>query len=236
MSDEIATAAAPTTELAMPDISALQQSSAYADEAFSGISGSRTMFLPRLQLFGSNSDAVKEGKIPIAHYGLVKGKDDPIDLGVSVLLIPLAWRPKAMDVKSEPPLAYHKPDSPEFQELKKRSDTEQNSGCMYGPEFLVWMPDHGYVTFFFGSKTARNEAPGIRALMPKGPQLNTAVCTAVLIKNEQYSWHGVKVTASAQGVAQPPMDTLIPTITDFLQPKDSVKKEAAPVAAQNADR
>lgn len=235
MSDEVQVAEPTPGALAIPDISALQNASAYA-EANKELYGSRTAFLPRLQLFGSTSEAVKEGKIPIAHYGIIKGKDDPIDLGISVLIIPLAWRAKAMDVKVDPPMAYHKPDSPEFQEIKKRADNEQNSGCMYGPEFLVWMAEHGYVTFFFGSKTARNEAPAIRALLPKGPVLNTAVCTAHLIKTEQYSWHGIKATASAQQIDQPPTETIITTITDFLNPKDSVKKEAAPVAAQNADR
>src|SRR5689334_16237518 len=55
-------------------------------------------FLPRIQLYGGNSDACKEGKIPIGHYGLATGKDDLQPLGPEVEVLVLAGRAKALQI------------------------------------------------------------------------------------------------------------------------------------------
>jgi len=218
------------------NVAALQKASSYDDTDFGGIAGSRAGFLPRLQLFTSNSEPVKKGEIGVAHYGIIKGKDTLIDLGKSVVVIPLAWRAKAMFVKSDPVLAYHNPKSEQFQEIKKKADADSNSGNMYGPEFLLWHEEHGYLTFFMGSKTARNEAPAIRALLPTPDgRLRAAVLSATYIQTKEYSWHGPKVVASSQSVTPPPADTLEVTISDFLNPTDSVV-EKAPEDAARTDR
>lgn len=237
MSSEMAPVAPPTeTAIAPADIAALQAQSKFVDDDFTGISGSRINFLPRLQLFTSNSEQCKTGKIPVAHYGLVKGKDELIDLGGQVLAIPLAWRAKAMNVKSDPPLAFHNAKSPEFQDVKKKADADSNSGHMYGPEFLVWLgPDHGYATFFCGSKTARNAAPAVKALLPlPDGRLRVGLLTAEFIKNESFSWHGPKMVVSASSIEQPEAASLGTTISDFLNPKDSEVEAAAPDAANEA--
>jgi hypothetical protein len=65
--------------------------------AVAGASG----FLPRLQLFGSSSDAVKEGKIGVAHWGVVRGKDQLEDLGKETDILVIAGRAKALDIGGE---------------------------------------------------------------------------------------------------------------------------------------
>lgn len=216
-----------------PDLMALQGESQFVPETFKDIAGTGMNFLPRLQLFTSNSNEVKEMKIDLATYGLVKGKDSLIALGKSVVLIPLAWRAKAMDVKAEPkPLAYFKQESPEFQAIVKAANADSNSGKMYGPEFLVWLSDHGYCTWFFGSKTARNVAPMLKALLPKANgHMQVAVGTAKFIDNGEYKWHGPEISPSAQSLANlPPAETLYATMKEFLDPQDSVEEApAAPV-------
>ncbi len=66
-------------------------------------------YLPRIQMFGGNSEAVKSGKVPMAHYALVTGKDQYQDLGDTVDCVPIAWRPKAMDVGGEEVISRPRP-------------------------------------------------------------------------------------------------------------------------------
>ena len=70
------------------------------DEMFDQIANSGK-YLPRLQMFGSKSDAVGAGKIGMAHFGLVTGKDNIQDLGEEVQIVPVYWRPKALDTSGE---------------------------------------------------------------------------------------------------------------------------------------
>lgn len=242
MSTELAPVEGEGVMVLPQDLLALQAQSQFVPDSFKDIAGTGMNFLPRLQLFTANSNEVKEMKIDMATYGLIKGKDSLIQLGKSVTLIPLAWRAKAMDVKAEPkPLAYFKQESPEFQAIIKAANADSNSGKMFGPEFLVWLSDHGYCTFFFGSKTARNSAPMLKALLPKANgQMQVAVATAKFIDNGEYKWHGPEISTSGQSLAKlPPAETLYPTMKEFLEPKDSEQEEpavAAPAEAVNDAR
>lgn len=233
MSSEIAKTSG---ELAV-SVNALQAQSKFDDSMFGGIAGNRVAFLPRMQLFTSNSDQCKRGVIGVAEYGLIKGKDELVKLGKSVIGVPLAWRAKAMFVKSDPPLAFHNAKSPEFQDIKRKADNDSNSGNLYGPEFLVWLgTEHGFVTFFMGSKTARNEAPALRALLPGADgRCRTANFSSAFIENKEFSWHGPKVVVSGQSLELPEASVLEQTIGDFLNPIDS-KIEAAQEGEVNQDR
>lgn len=242
MSNENETAVAPIPgsndpgALAKVDVAALQAQSKFSDDMFGGISGKRFGFLPRLQLFTSNSEQCKQAKIPVAHYGIIKGKDELIPLGPNVIAIPIAWRAKAMFVKVKPPVAYHNAKSEEFQKIKRAADADSNSGNMYGPEYLMWIPQHGFVTFFFGSKTARNEAPAMKALLPTaaGGNFRTAALSSTFIRTDEYSWHGPKVSPSSQSIDEPDRDALDATLLEFLNPQDSVVEEAPADATAGA--
>jgi hypothetical protein len=220
------------------NVAALQAESQYGMDLFGGVSGNRGSFLPRLQLFSASSNEVKEGKIGVATYGVVKG-DEIVEVGKNVAVCPVAWRAKAMNLKADPPQAYHNQKSPEFQDFQKRA-ADPNSGYVFGPEFLCWMGDpHGFVTFFFMSVTARNSSPDLRALLP-GPdgRLRVALLSAHLIDNGEHKWHGPKIMPSAQTLPLPADDILELTVKTFLTPKDydpnqvKNKKEAVAAGAQ----
>ena len=174
------------------------------DSGFDEIASS-TKFLPRLQLFTSNSEAVQTGKIPVAHYGLVKGKDNITDLGKSVLCMPLAYRAKALDTKANPIVAFHVQADPRFQAIVKRANANANSG---------------FVTFLMGSKSARNEAGAVRACIDKG-----MVLTANFIVGKEYKWHAPKAELSMQGISAPPPDRKGEILLDFLNPPDAEEEE-----------
>lgn len=237
MSNEIATVDQTMALAALAtEIAGLQQSSEFVDQ-FKQVAGSRMSFLPRLQLFTSNSELVKSGKIPLAHYGVIPDKNTLHDVGKDILVIPLAWRPKAMDVKSDPVVSFHRPGARQFNQIKQRAEADSNSGNLYGPEFLLWFPpQHGFVTFFMGSKTARNEAPMIFGLLPgKEGIMKSMLLTAQYIKTEAYSWHGPHATASAQSIEHPPQETGS-MVKDFLSPKDSEIEEVTTTDEVRQDR
>jgi hypothetical protein len=238
MSNEVVV---PETETALAVgtvVTALQAQSKYDDSMFGGISGSRASFFPRLQLFTSNSEQCKKGQIPVATYGIIKNKDELITLGKTVIGVPIAWRAKAMFVKTDPPLAYHNAKSPEFQDIKRKADADSNSGNLYGPEFLLWLgKDQGFVTFFMGSKTARNEAPSLRALLPGADgRFRYANFGSQYIETKEYSWHGPKIIASSQTLELPETAALETAVGDFLNPVDSVVEVAQTPANAPTDR
>lgn len=221
-------------------VARLQAESGYDDEMFKDVGGVGFMgFLPRLQLFTSNSEEVKRGKIDLAAYGIIKGKEKTlIPLGKSIVVVPISWRPKAMFTKANPVMAYHNPKSDEFKDFKARALADSNSGYMFGPEFLIYMgEEHGFVTFFFGSKTARNESPKLRGLLPVDEMpYRPAMLTAQFIENKDYSWHGPLVTPSSQNITLPSREEIDMVVQVFLKPKDSVVEETADTTTQNADR
>lgn len=226
--------------LATVDIAALQKAK-FADDGFGDLSGPGFgAFLPYIQLCGSSTDLAKRGEIAVGNYALIIGSGDKkehVDLGKNVICIPVAWRPKAMNAKTNPVLASFNPASPLFQQLRKTAEADSQSGCMFGPEFLLWIPGHGFATFHMGSKTARNEARSVQALLPGNDgRLKTANLSAQFIKTEKYSWHGPKCVISSQVAEQPPAELMLQTVTDFLNPADSKPPETAAPEVVNQDR
>jgi hypothetical protein len=200
--------------------------SKWGDDVFGTMSG--TAYLPRLQLFGSNSDAVKKRQVGMGDYGIVKARDiKPIGMPVDLLV--LDWRPKAMYIPKgkESVEVNYDPSTPRFKEIAAMADTTTDSGCMFGPEFLVWLPNEGFATFFLSSKSARYEADNFRKL--KG---RMATLESVLIegtgKNVGRSWHAPRIKESLVPVTFPPIEEIDKQLSDFLNPKDFTPEEATP--------
>jgi hypothetical protein len=236
----VATAPQNNAVAVMPDIAALQAASDFAG-AGAGLVGTGVAFLPYLQLYGSNSEEAKRGLIPIANYGTVEGKEAKLtDCGKTILVVPCAWRSKAMWFKAPDgkPKAFHNQQSEQFKKIRAAADADSNSGNMYGPEYLFWFPaQKRFVTFFMGSKTARNAAGAVHALLPRaGGGLKGGMLTGVLIDNGTHTWHGPTISPSDQSFEMPDPTLLLQTVGEFLQPRDSVLEEAAPAATINSDR
>lgn len=192
------------------------------DSIFKELAGSAA-YLPRIQLFGSSSGLVKQGKFPMAHWGLVKGKDDVTDLGNDVDVIPIAWRPKAMDVGGDEPLSYHKPDSKEFQSIREKSDIP-NSNCMFGIEFLVWLPESDcFVTYFAANFGGKQEAANIRNNIGNGLTFKVKY-----VDRKKNPFHAPVVTMCATPISNLPDETVLAdTLNNFNNPKDSEVKVAS---------
>jgi hypothetical protein len=128
--------------------------------------GSGATFLSRLQLFGKG-DAINKNLIGVGRYGIPESGDSVIDLGPEITIIPLAIRPKAMDLSDRANIiTVYDVESAEFQRIRAAA-MQPNSGCMVGPSFLVIESKTSprFLEFFCGSKSAAKEAMHIRPFL-----------------------------------------------------------------------
>lgn len=195
MSNEIANVNDEGGALSLDSLQQTTAVSKYGDEDFDSLKTSS--FLPRLQLMTANADKCKKGDFPINHYAIVEGSSFH-DVGKEVDCLILGWRPKALEIDDEI-LTVYDPKDAEFERIKDRADNEKDSGCMWGFEFLTWLGQQKkFVTFFCGSKSARREAPNVKALLN-----NAATLRSKLIETKKYSWQGIDVVACSTPMPMP---------------------------------
>jgi hypothetical protein len=199
----------------------------YDDKTFDGLAQG-TDFPPRLQFFSGKTDQAVTGKIPVNHFGLVINKDNLIDLGTEVDVGILSWRPKAIRIAQDGNVYnYHDPNSQEFKAVITESKI-QDSGCFYGPEFLVYVPGSDKIaTLLFGSMSARNEAPAVKNQMGK-------MCTlkSKLIETKKFKWMvPIGLPCSTPPSTEPDPEKLLSELNKFNNPKSAVVEKAEPAAA-----
>jgi len=169
-------------------------------------------WLGRLQLYGHKSNAVAQEKIEANHYGIPED-DAVIDLGKELDVVILAWRPKALAATDDPIVESFDPLSDVFQDVKERSGVK-DSGCMYGPEFLLWVPSvERFLTFFMSSKTARREARKMEPLIKCAATLKHRI-----IKQGIYVWPGPVVIACSTPLDIPDIEIIQKQVNKFLNP------------------
>jgi hypothetical protein len=203
----------------------------------------------------NNDDYVKDEKIGNGHFGIPKGKDEIIDLGKAIDVIPLARRPKAMDAhdKSAIIVSYDE-TSQTFKDIQERSNIN-NSKCGWGTSFLVLERRTGrFLEFFFGTKSSRPEAANmfpplplpqadidrraaagadVKGLEPHGPLPMTL--TSTLARNKKGSWFTpVATKCSAPFAKLPSTKEVVEEIKKFLtiqsdgaEPVKETRKERA---------
>lgn len=179
---------------------------------------SSSAFLPYIQLCGGNSNAVKEGKIPVGHYALFRGKDKLESLTSSYDCLPILWRFKAMKF-GETIISYYNPQSNGFKELVNLADNVPDSNCVYGPEFLLWVPSiKGFATMLFGSKTARRESPVLKDLLETK---RSATMRSELVKKGKNSWHAPVISPCSTPFEMPSVEDVMAQAERFANPKES---------------
>ena len=198
-------------------------------------------YLGRMQLY-TKSKANMKGLIPQGHYGIPESDDSIIDLGESVDLLPLARRPKAIDMTDMEALVIsYDMESEEFKRIAAKS-TESDSHCQYGPSFLVFeRSTKRFLEFFCGNKSSRIEAKklfpflplsqadidakaengnAVGDLKPHGP-IPVTLKTKVA-ENRKGTWHVPVVVMCASPFTTLPSDDVIRReITKFLTVKDN---------------
>lgn len=176
----------------------------------------RQAYLPRMELFSFSRKPVKAGKFPANHWGMVPSKDKIVDLGLKVLIYPLAYRFLAMDYTDLKKItSSYDPHSPEFARMKteaNRKDRPQGdlSPCSYGFQFLVVAKDVGFVTYFMSTPSAKANAQGMKALIYKFGELSS-----YYKEQGPYSWQTPEFTASNSTFELPDAANMVREINEF---------------------
>lgn len=147
------------TNLIPLDFNQLPSTSIGSSETFDDLAKGAD-FLGRLQLFGKGK-YVDKGLVKPGHYGIPVSADECIDLGATVDILTLARRPKAIDMSDKPVISVYDENSDEFKRIRAQSEVK-DSGCQFGPSFLVIERSTGrLLEFFLGAPTHRPEAKKI---------------------------------------------------------------------------
>lgn len=191
--------------------------------------GTETNFLPRLQLV-TKGKYVDKSLIAPGHYGVPSGDDEIADLGATIDILPLAVRSKALDTTSDPPLAVFDEEDDVYKEIVDRAGGK-DSGCMFGPSFLVFERNTGqFYEFFCGNKSARMEAANFKKYLPVNEEKATQFgldahgpipCTlrAKYIERKKYSWHAPLVGKCSTPINNlPALEVVIEQINKFENP------------------
>lgn len=193
-----------------------------------------TDFLQRLQLV-TKGKYVDTAKITPGHYGIPQtGGEEIDDLGPAIDILPLCVRPKALDMRDrDAVIAAYDMDSDEFKEIKRLAGTP-DSGCMWGPSFLVFERSTGqFFEFFMGNKSARAESGNLIKFLavdakkaerlgiePQGP----LPCTlkARYATSGSWGWHVPVVTKCSEPfVNLPELDKIRGEMVKFSDVKDN---------------
>ena len=205
---------------ALSTILAQTQVTTLDDKAFGELVKSGD-YLVRIQLFGATSSLVKQSKFPMAHWGYVADKENPIDLGGQFDCLVLALRGCAARLTSDPVITVYDVNHPEYAKIRDESEI-QDSGCVYGPEFLIYIPAiEQYATYHMNNATARRESPKMKALLGKA-----ATVKAKFIEGKKHSWHGPDVLPCSTLLNPPEEAKLLETVKKFVNPEVKVVESA----------
>jgi hypothetical protein len=182
---------------------------------------SSSKFLPRLQFMISMSEKCKSGEFPINHFAFIKDQNYE-DIGEEVDVIPICWRPKAIDFSGEEIITVYdrKADennqsTGEFKRIEEKAP-EKGSDCMFGSEFLIWVPEkESFALFFCGSPTLRREASNINNYLGK-----PATFKPQKIETKKYTYYSATMVKCATSLQLPPNDVFQATVNDFNNPPE----------------
>jgi len=193
-----------------------------------------TDFLQRIQLV-TKGKFVDTGKINPGRYGVPQtGGEEIIDLGAEIDILPLVVRAKALDMRDRDAIiAVYDMNLPEFERIKTLA-AESNSGCMWGPSFLILERNTGiFYEFFMGNKSARQESGKLTPFLPISKEKAEAIgeephgpipCTLKnrYIQRPTYGWHVPVVTKCSEPFTNlPPLDQIRKEVAKFAATKDN---------------
>ena len=211
----------------VPDVqSAITQD----DKAFDQVVQSGA-YLAYIQLMTANASQCKSGAFPVNHWAMVSN-GNYTDLGKEVDVLVLAWRPRAFEMSDDGGiLSIFNPEDPEFQRIEAKADEDSGPGAMCGPEFLLWLPkQEKFVTCLMGTKSARREAPNIKARMKK-----PATLTSHLVSNKRYEWQAPLCKPCTAEFNTPSQEEMVEQMTKFLNPPKE-ERELAPEKPEGGEQ
>lgn len=184
-------------------------------------------YASRIQLV-SKGKLVDEGKCPPGDFAIIDG-DTVTPLGKLIDVVPLAVLDKALDTSGEEVTVAFGRDNAIYQEIAERSNTA-DSGCMYGPCFLVFeRSTSNFYEIFLNNKSGRSEAKKLYPFLPIGAAQAKAhgvkaqsprpcEVKSKYIKKPRYSWFAPQVGESTATFDNPPEQAVaVAAVKNFLK-------------------
>lgn len=245
----------PSTNLVPVNFTQLPSTQVGGDDQYTELAKSSD-YLGRLQLF-TKGKAVNRKLIGPGNYGIPVSDEEVIDLSDEIDIIPFARRPKALDMNdAEAIIVSYDPTTDEFKRIAAQS-LEKESGCMYGPSFLVFERSQGiFLEFFCGNKSARSEAKKLYAYLPltqadidakaaKGEDVSGLVphgplplrLKSRLVEKGKFSWHVPVVNPCVEPFLNlPPLERIVKEMVAFTTVKDNGVERVAPATTSGRAR
>lgn len=189
-------------------------------------------FTPYMKLYGSNSNEVKERKIPVGHYGMVDNQN-LVDLGEVVSAVPIAWRWKAVRIIGEQFETFFNPNTDDYKSVKQAAK-DKTPGNMFGPEVLLWLPEaKKFATWHMNNESAQKESGNLTSALGEAVILKSR-----LASSKKYKWEAPVVFASSTPCELPDEAELNQVAQAFANPRETENKsvDEATEANVSSDR
>lgn len=186
--------------------------------------------LPRVQFMTAKSTKCSSGEFPLNNYALVKNGVFQ-DIGKEPVCYIAAWRFKAIEIVEGKVLSVsYDENSSEYKRIEAASKG-QNTGCMSGAEFLVYIPDIStWASFFMGTKSAKAEVPTMILNIGRFVMLSSR-----LVPSKKYTpWWAPQVSGCSATFQLPPEGEIFQMITTFTD-VENVSNLEVEVESTNVD-
>jgi hypothetical protein len=190
-----------------------------------------TSFLQRLQLYSKGKSGPNGTLIEGGHYGVPKSGEDIEDLGNSIDVLVIDRKAKAIDMSdTDNIIVSNDTKSDEFKRIVDMADNVKDSGCAYGPTYLVYeRSTRQFYEFFCGNKSGRYESSKINTYLPVTQAMIEAGVTketeprfskpmtlkSQYVKKGKWEWFAPKAEDSLTPIDLPPADQLRSEIERF---------------------
>lgn len=190
-----------------------------------GGSGGGT-WIPSVQIMQSGTKLRRELK---AEEGaMVLRAKSPIILPASIDFLMVTLETVAKDF-SDGVIFSNDENSAVFQDIKARADEDPaESGCCYGPEYLVYLAEYGWATWHATNATLRNVLSELNQAWGQCFSASTE-----LITKKKYQWYGPVLGKCANAFALPSEDEIRST---YLKWKESLSKGSVATEEDTGDR
>lgn len=180
-----------------------------------------TRFLGRLQLVGKGN-YVDRGLIKPGNWGIPVSKEEVIDLGPQIDILPLARRAKAIDMSDKPVITSYDETSETFMSIRQDADNKVQ-GCQYGVSFLILERSTGrFLEYFVYAPTHRPEAAKIYDYLPLDQKKIDALVAAGKESAEKLKAHGPLPVTLKTELIQKAFSWFVPKVVECSTPFKNV--------------
>jgi hypothetical protein len=201
---------------------------------------SSSAFLQRMQLYSKGKSGATGTIIEGGHFGIPRSSDDIVDLGTSVDMLVIARKAKAIDMSdTDSIIVSNSPADAEFKRIVDLADNTRDSGCAYGPTYLVYeRSTSSFYELFMGNKSGRYASGKINEFLPSivdgTPSFPTMTLNSEYITKGKWNWFAPKPTAGLTPIDLPNAEALKSEIEKFMKAEgeEGVETVEAPASGR----